>query len=123
MIALSIAVFHLSSCKKEIVEVPVNPFIDLKAEVMYEDGAYTISYHLQDYPYKEVGLMLTLDRNAFFNRFDLYSCPTYETAKGRFKSYLNDLRPNTTYYYQVYVKDSRSTKEAYSEIYTFKTTP
>jgi len=110
-----------SSCKKQIVEVPIDAFLDLKNEVKFEDGSYTVSFTLQEYPYKEVGLWMNANRNSFHTGSDLTYCPTHTVAKNQYRSYLNVLEPNKTYYYQIFVKDPISSQSVYSEVFSFKT--
>lgn len=109
----------LLSCRKETIEVPIDAFAQLDTELRYDEEIYTLLFTLQEYPYKEVGLRLSLDKNSFYKEKGITHYPVYLVSKNRYGVFLNSLKAETAYYYQLYVKDSVSSKEVYSDVFSF----
>lgn len=112
-----------SSCKKQVTEVPVDAFSDLNTLIEHREDNYLLLFTLQEYPYLEVGVRLSADRNAFYKNTGLVNYLSYPVSKNRYGVFLDTIEEGKTYYYQIYVKDSQSPKEAYSDVYSFKATP
>lgn len=124
---LLLMVFLLISgaCKKDgkITEAPVDAFAQVDNEVKYTEGTYNILFTLQKYPYKEVGVMMGTNKDLFHQHKDLTTHLASEVSLNRYGIFVNSLLANTTYYYQIYVKDSASDKQVYSDLYSFTTNP
>lgn len=111
------------ACKKEVTEVSVDAFAQVNNEVKYNQGVYNVLFTLQEYPYKEVGVMLGTSKGQFHQRTDLITYPANEVGSNRYGIFLNSLTAGKTYYYQIYVKDSASAKVVYSDVFSFITNP
>lgn len=120
---LSTALIILTAaCKKKIIEVPVDAFAQVNPEVKYNQGTYKIEFSLHEYPYKEVGIKLTTNKSMLYQTKDLSQYPANQVSLNRYSVFLNNLTSAKTYYYQIYVKDSASSKEIYSDVFSFITT-
>lgn len=113
----------LVSCKKEVTEVSVDAFAQLNNEVVFVDGVYNVQFTLQQYPYKEVGVKLATNKTMFNKNTGLTQQTANEISSNRYSTFYNLLTPKTIYYYQIYVKDSASSKEVYSDVFSFTTNP
>jgi hypothetical protein len=113
----------LAGCKKEIVEVEIDAFAKMDTEVKNSQGIYTILFTLQEYPYKEVGLRLGTDKAMFLKGTNLTSHTANQVSANRYGVFINALKPKQIYYFQIYVKDSATAKEVYSDVSSFTTNP
>jgi len=113
----------LFACKKEVVEVTVDAFDQVNAEVKQTQGIYSIQFTLHEYPYKEVGVKLATTKSSLAKNENLVQQIAYPVSLNRYGIFLNTLTANKTYYYQIYVKDSTSPKEVYSDVFSFTTNP
>jgi hypothetical protein len=120
---LLISVILSTSCKKEITEILINPFENLNTLVNHENGVYQISFTLEKYPYDKYFLKLSSDKNSFYKNINIKEYPAYALNSSRYSTYINLLEPDKIYYYQIVVVDSKSTKEIYSDVFSFKTEP
>ncbi len=111
------------SCKKEVVEINVDAFAQLNNEVKTNQGMYTILFTLQPYPYKEVSLKLAKSKESFHKNTNLTSFTANQVSENRYGVFVNNLNANETYYYQILVKDSSSSKEVSTDVFSFKTNP
>jgi len=124
LLLLAIFLLLLASCKKEVTtEVTVDAFAQVNSEVKYNNGIYNILFTLQEYPYKETGIRMGTGKNMFYQNKDLTTYPAYEVSSSRYGVFVNSLPANTTYYYQIYVKDSATSKVVYSDLFSFTTNP
>ncbi|RYF26202.1 MAG: hypothetical protein EOO42_02055 [Flavobacteriales bacterium] len=119
----AIVIFTFTACKKEVVEVKVDAFAQLSTEVKVEKNVYNLLFTLQEYPYKEVGVRLSKDKASFFDGVGLNSLGANKVSKARYGIFVNGLSTNQVYYYQIYVKDSNTANEVYSDVFSFKTNP
>ena len=109
-------------CKKDInTEVTVDAFKQVDPEVKYNNGIYNIMFTLQEYPYKETGIRMGTEKNMFYQNKDITTYPAYQMSPNRYGVFVNSLAANATYYYQIYVKDSATSKEVYSDLFLFTT--
>lgn len=121
---LALVMLLCFSCKKEEnVEIYVDAFKKLDTEVLNKDGVYNILFTLQEYPYDEIGLRISSDKGSFFKNKDIVKQPAYQVNKNRYGTFINNLQSDRTYYYQIYVRDIRTSKEVLSDIFSFKTAP
>jgi len=109
------------SCKKEVIEVNVDAYAQLAAQVDYTNGAYKLQFSLGDYPYKEVGVRLSAVKSMFQQTDGLNKQIAVEVAANRYAVFYDTLIKETTYYYQIYVIDPASAKTVYSDVYSFTT--
>ena len=123
-LVLGVLLFTVMSCKKEVItEVTVDAFAQVDPQVKYNDGIYNILFTLQEYPYKETGIRMGTNKTMFYQNKGLTIYPAYQVSSNRYGAFINSLLPNTAYYYQIYVKDSASSKEVYSDLFSFTTNP
>jgi hypothetical protein len=115
-----ILVFSIS-CKKEITQVNVDAYAKIDAQVDLTDGVYKVQFSLSDYPYKEVGVRLSSVKSMFQQTEGLNQQIGFEIAANRYAVLYSNLVKETTYYYQIYVIDSASSKTVYSDVYSFTT--
>lgn len=115
----------LAACKKETITtlVSVDAFAQIDNEVKYTEGIYNILFTLQKYPYKEVGVMMGTSKDLFNTHKDLTTHLANQVSLNRYGIFVNSLLANKTYYYQIYVKDTSSDKQIYSDLYSFTTKP
>lgn len=113
----------LGSCKKEVIETAVDAFSQINTEVKYSQGIYNVQFTLQEYPYKEVGIRLALSKTMIHQNVNVTQEIANQASLNRYAVFLNNLTANKTYFYQIYVKDSASDKEVYSDIFSFTTNP
>ncbi|RZK04650.1 MAG: hypothetical protein EOO43_22265 [Flavobacterium sp.] len=118
-----IILFAFTSCKKETVERNIDAFAQLNTEVKADKNVYNILFSLQEYPYKEVGIKLSKNKSSFFDGIGLNNFVANKVSDNRYGVFVNGLLANQNYYYQVYVKDSNSANEVYSDVFSFKTNP
>lgn len=125
ILLLTFFLLVLAACKKEFIttEVSVDAFAQVDNEVKYAEGIYNILFTLQKYPYKEVGVMMGTSKDQFYKHKDLTTHLANEVSLNRYGIFVNSLLANKTYYYQIYVKDSASDKQIYSDLYSFTTNP
>lgn len=114
-------VIFSTSCKKEIIEILIDPFENLNTVVNHDNGIYQISFTLESYPYSNTFIRMSTDKNSFYNNINIKEYPVYVLNSNRFSAYTNLLQPDKTYYYQIVVIDNKSTKEIYSDVFSFKT--
>ena len=112
----------LMGCKKDIVEVSVDAFSDLNTEIKNIQGVNSLQFTLQEFPYKEVGVKLGTNKSKWYQKDGFTLIIANQVSSGRYGIFLNSLTPNTTYYYQIYVKNT-SGKEIYSDLFSFTTNP
>ncbi len=123
ILLLSAVLLVFMSCKKEVVEVPVDAFAQVDSEVKFNQGVYHILFTLQKYPYKEIGVRWGDNKNLFHQNAGLTTQSASNVGSNRYGIFLNSLAANKIYYYQIYVRDSASDKEVYSDIFSFTTNP
>ncbi|MGM9477195.1 hypothetical protein ACS5PU_12220 [Pedobacter sp. GSP4] len=123
VLLLTIFIILTGACKKQIIEVPVDAFDQVNPELKYVQGAYKIEFSLHQYPYKEVGIKLTTNKSSLYQNKDIVRYTANEVSLNRYGVFLNNMAASKTYYYQIYVKDAASSKEVYSDVYSFITTP
>lgn len=124
LLLLLISLLTLDSCKKEVmVEKKVDAFDQLDNEVKHSEGIYNILFSLQEYPYKQVGIRMSINKNDFNTREKLARQIANPVAQNRYGIFVNNLSPGTTYYYQIYVQDSAGTTEVNSDLFSFITQP
>jgi len=123
MLLLSGFLLVLLACKKEITETAVDAFAQINTEVKYSKGIYNVQFTLQEYPYKEVGIKLAISKSMIHQNLNVRQEIANQASLNRYAVFLNNLAANKTYYYQIYVKDSASAKEVYSDIFSFTTNP
>lgn len=111
------------SCKKETIEVSVDAFSQLNTEVKSDQGVYQILFTLQPYPYSEVGVRISKSKDSFYKNTGLGNFYANKVSPERYGTFINGLDRKTTYYYQIYVKDSSGPKEVHSDVYSFQTIP
>lgn len=113
-----------TSCKKDSsTEVIIDAFAQVDNEVKYDQGVYNLLFSLQEYPYKEVGIRIGISKSLFHQDKDLTNYTANMVAANRYGVFLNSLMASKIYYYQIYVKDSKSEKVVYSDVFSFKTNP
>ena len=118
----AICLLLLMGCKKDIVEVSVDAFSDLNKEIKNIQGVNSLQFTLQEFPYKEVGVKLGTNKSKWYQKDGFTLIIANQVSSGRYGIFLNSLTPNTTYYYQIYVKNT-SGKEIYSDLFSFTTNP
>ncbi len=118
----AICLLLLMGCKKDIVEVSVDAFSDLNTEIKNIQGVNSLQFTLQEFPYKEVGVKLGTNKSKWYQKDGFTLIIANQVSSGRYGIFLNSLTPNTTYYYQIYVKNT-SGKEIYSDLFSFTTNP
>jgi hypothetical protein len=121
---LTAFLLSFTACKKTtITENSVDAFAQVNNEVNYQQGIYNILFTLQEYPYKEVGVRIGTSKNMFYKNTDLSYHLAYQVSLNRYGIFLNSLAGNKIYYYQIYVKDTASSKEVFSDVFSFTTNP
>jgi hypothetical protein len=113
--------FFSVSCKKEVIQVNVDAYAKIDPQVDLTDGVYKLQFSLSDYPYREVGVRLSSVKSVFQQAEGLNQQIGFEIAANRYAVLYDNLIKNTTYYYQIYVIDSASSKTGYSDVYSFTT--
>ena len=116
-------VLFQTSCKKEVTEVTIDAFAQLNNEVKYNQGTYNILFTLQEYSYKEVGVRIGTNKALFTSQTNTITFIANPVSQNRYGIFVNNLTPNKIYYYQIFVKDSASSKEVSSDIFSFNTNP
>jgi hypothetical protein len=119
--ALVVFVLLSISCKKEVTQVNVDAYAQIDAKIDFTDGVYKLQFSLSDYPYREVGVRLSSVKSMFQQTEGLNQQVGFEIAANRYAVLYGDLIKETTYYYQIYVIDSASSKTVYSDVYSFTT--
>jgi len=122
MFLFTIFLLAFMGCKKGVVEVSVDAFAETNTEIKFTQGICNLQFTLQEYPYKEVGVKLGTNKNIWYKNEGLTRQIANQVGSNRYGVFLNSLTANTTYYYQIYVKDS-SGKEIYSDVFSFTTNP
>ena len=112
----------LMGCKKDVVEVSVDAFSDLNAEIRLVQGVNSLQFTLQEFPYKEVGVKLGTNKSKWYQKDGFTLIIANQVSSSRYGIFFNSLTPNTTYYYQIYVKNT-SGKEISSDLFSFTTNP
>lgn len=110
------------SCKKETVYIEIDAFKDLRSEFKYNDGQYHLEFSLAKYPYKEVGVLLSENKNDFFNKsgYQTYKCDLI--SENRYAARFFPLTSGKRYYYQIYVTEGID-KKIMSDVFTLETLP
>jgi predicted nucleotide-binding protein (sugar kinase/HSP70/actin superfamily) len=86
-----------------------------------QTASINFSFPLSDYPYREVGVRLSSVKSMLQQTEGLNQQVGFEIAANRYAVLYGDLIKETTYYYQIYVIDSASSKTVYSDVYSFTT--
>lgn len=120
---LTIFLLAFMGCKKEVVEVSVDAFAQLNTEVTQTQNTYNIQFTLQEYAYKEVGVRLGTSKDMLHKNLNLTLQIANLIGSNKYGAFFNSLKVNEVYYYQIYVKDSASAKEVYSDVFSFTTNP
>jgi len=118
----AICLLVLMGCKKDVVEVSVDAFSDLNAEIRLVQGVNSLQFTLQEFPYKEVGVKLGTNKSKWYQKDGFTLIIANQVSSSRYGIFFNSLTPNTTYYYQIYVKNA-SGKEISSDLFSFTTNP
>ncbi|SEQ91597.1 hypothetical protein [Pedobacter rhizosphaerae] len=116
-------ILSLSSCKKDGKEVIIDAFAQLNPEVKHNQGVYNIQFTLQQYPYQEVIVRLAESKTQLFQNSKLVIIQANQMSLNRYGVFINNLIGNKNYYYQILVKDSATSKEVYSDVFSFSTNP
>jgi len=111
------------ACKKDVQGVPVDAFAQVNPKIVYKEGICSIQFTLEEYPYKEVGLRVATSKTLLHLNQGLTVEIANQVSANRYAVFFNTLLANKTYHYQIYVKDSASAKEVYSDVYSFTTNP
>lgn len=113
----------LASCKKQPVEVTIDAFAQVNPEVSYTNDAYNIQFTLQEFPYTEVIVKVAESKAMIIQNAQKIQINAYQMSLNRYGVFINNLTPNKTYFYQILVKDANTSREAYSDVYSFSTNP
>lgn len=122
MLLFAICLLVLMGCKKDVVEVSVDAFSDLNAEIKQVQGVNSLQFTLQEFPYKEVGVKLGANKSKWYQKDGFTLIIANQVSSSRYGIFFNSLTPNTTYYYQIYVKNAFG-KEISSDLFSFTTNP
>lgn len=117
---LALLMLAVISCKKETVEVTVDAFSQLNTEVKTDQDAFRLLFTLQPYPYAETGVRIGLDKNSFYHGTGLTYHRANPVSNNRFSVFLDPAYADKDFFYQIYVKDANSSKEIYSDVFSFR---
>lgn len=108
------------SCKKEVIEVTVDAFAQLNTEVKKDGDALMLAFTLQPYPYQETGVRTGADKSAFYQGTALTYHKANAVSSNRYAIYLDPAFADQDFFYQIYVKDAKSSKEIYSDVFSYR---
>ncbi|NEU09324.1 hypothetical protein GZH53_13450 [Flavihumibacter sp. R14] len=117
---LALLMLGFISCKKEVIEVRVDAYAQLDIEVKHQEDVFALLFTLQPFPYEEIGVRIGADKASFYQGTGLIYHRAYPVSNDRFGIFLDSAHADKDFFYQIYVKEAKSSKEIYSDVFSFR---